>query len=618
MSDPDRTNMLSDLIHLSFNGFRLPCGGKLRLENGKSPSEDVASGVRVSIMVSSADRAGPLTHGQACDALRAGTGRAATAHPGGAGFGHLDEPRACVIAFVLQHGSHRAPARVQHAFGVRSARERLRIHIPNTYDTVLAYQASSELVQEVFSAITDLGVDRLRPFPVACTLRDGKSRLQVAVEPLGLHFASIAQRGQIPQPEIDADGGAVGKWSLAPLRVHGDVQIPAPARILAEVSRAKLVVAQPPAIPHGQPLASVVDLPVRIFDGADFERQPAERTPSALALAPGQAHFAVLLAASCILLRSLLNRLHRKVERIEATEEFTLALKDAHLQFIAVIPNHVDLAREAFKPLGMSILHPDAQDTRGDGAGFHAGHSSSVSKMSLISGQMREALGTRACAEAYLPLSPAPAFLRKAWIGSGRLAQQMVAVTMLWSSWASAQVPNDGEVAIRQDIPAQGATRCVAAAAQYHAVNPWALAAILKVESGFNPGAVNRNPNNTVDVGMAQINSMHFAELGRYGIAPEKLMDGCVATYVAAWHLAKQMRTYGNTWFGIGSYHSATPCFNTRYVGLVWNTLVDWRAVNGRRVKVQSLQDCGFPVQKGHGTTASRRASTGPLAFDQE
>lgn len=201
---------------------------------------------------------------------------------------------------------------------------------------------------------------------------------------------------------------------------------------------------------------------------------------------------------------------------------------------------------------------------------------------------------------------------------SGHLTGAFAALLLVCCSWAGAQVPADGEAVIRQDIPAQGATRCVAAAAQYHAVNPWALAAILKVESGFNAGAVNRNPNNTVDVGMAQINSMHFAELGRYGIAPEKLMDGCVATYVAAWHLAKQMRTYGNTWFGIGSYHSATPCFNTRYVGLVWNTLVDWRTVNGRRVKVQSLQDCGFPAQKARGSSTSRRTTAGQMAFDQE
>jgi soluble lytic murein transglycosylase-like protein len=174
-----------------------------------------------------------------------------------------------------------------------------------------------------------------------------------------------------------------------------------------------------------------------------------------------------------------------------------------------------------------------------------------------------------------------------------------------------------GEISLRSTIPAEGPTRCVASAASYHAVNPWALAAILKVESGFNSSAVNRNPNKTVDVGMAQINSMHFAELARYGIAPELLMDGCVSTYVAAWHLAKQLRIYGNTWFAVGSYHSATPCFNSRYVGLVWNTLVDWRAIEGKRVAVQSLAACGFSQRPSTGRAGSRRTAEASIAYDE-
>lgn len=161
------------------------------------------------------------------------------------------------------------------------------------------------------------------------------------------------------------------------------------------------------------------------------------------------------------------------------------------------------------------------------------------------------------------------------------------------------------------------ATRCVTPAATFHAVNPWILRAILKVESGYNPRAVNRNPNKTEDVGMAQINSMHFAELSRHGIAPAHLMDGCISTYVAAWMLARQMRVHGNTWFGIASYHSTTPCFNTRYAGLIWNALVEMGATTGQRLRVRSLEQCGFKgvatqKQKGAGANATS------LAFDAD
>lgn len=160
-------------------------------------------------------------------------------------------------------------------------------------------------------------------------------------------------------------------------------------------------------------------------------------------------------------------------------------------------------------------------------------------------------------------------------------------------------------------------TPCVQDAARFHGVNPWVLKAILSVESGFNPRAINRNSNSTVDVGLGQMNSMHFKELSAYGIAPGHLLDGCVATYVAAWHLAKQVRRHGNTWFGIASYHSATPCLNARYAGLLWNTLTAWRVVPGPKVRVSRIEDCGGSPSvssrphRGGGVSAS-------IAFDSD
>lgn len=185
-------------------------------------------------------------------------------------------------------------------------------------------------------------------------------------------------------------------------------------------------------------------------------------------------------------------------------------------------------------------------------------------------------------------------------------------------SWAAVGRAN-AQTSLPASLPAQisESAPCVAAAAQYHGVNPWVLRAVLKVESDFNPRAVNRNANGSVDVGMAQINSIHFSELGQWGIAPANLLDGCVATYVAAWHLAKQVRKHGNSWFGVASYHSTSPCQNTRYAGLLWNALVGWRVVAGPRLKVASLRDCGYVAPHspgGKGPSGSR--SSPSLAFD--
>jgi hypothetical protein len=174
-----------------------------------------------------------------------------------------------------------------------------------------------------------------------------------------------------------------------------------------------------------------------------------------------------------------------------------------------------------------------------------------------------------------------------------------------------------GDVAVFEGLGVGPASPndCVTAAAGYHQVNPWVLRAIIKVESNFNPQAVNKNGNGSVDVGIAQINSTHFNELSRFGVAPRDLMDGCVSSYVAAWHLKKQLVKYGNTWFAIGAYHSATPCYNRRYGSLVWNALVDWRVVTGTKKTVPSMQSCKGSAVASKG--ASRNADS-VLALDLE
>lgn len=133
-------------------------------------------------------------------------------------------------------------------------------------------------------------------------------------------------------------------------------------------------------------------------------------------------------------------------------------------------------------------------------------------------------------------------------------------------------------------------TRCIDPAADFHKVNPWILASILKVESSFNPKARNLNSNGTVDVGMGQMNTIHFKELGKHGIGPDDLQDACIATYVAAWHLAKQYKAYGNTWFAVGAYHSATPYYNQRYQALIYNAMVDFGQKPGPKLFVPPLR----------------------------
>jgi soluble lytic murein transglycosylase-like protein len=151
--------------------------------------------------------------------------------------------------------------------------------------------------------------------------------------------------------------------------------------------------------------------------------------------------------------------------------------------------------------------------------------------------------------------------------------QHPAAFCMCVLAWAHAaahaQTPTEA-----RPVPSLAADQCLMPAAQRHGVNPHILRAILQVESGMRPHVVNRNRNGSIDVGMAQINSIHFRELSQWGITPERLLDPCVATHVAAWHLKRVMLRHGNTWFGVAAYHSVTPVHNLRYQALVRQELV--------------------------------------------
>ncbi len=135
-----------------------------------------------------------------------------------------------------------------------------------------------------------------------------------------------------------------------------------------------------------------------------------------------------------------------------------------------------------------------------------------------------------------------------------------------------------------------GPDRCVAPAAQHHGVNPSVLRAILAIESGTRADVISRNKNGSIDVGIAGINSIHFRDLAKVGITPDKLMDPCVSTYVAAWKLSKHMARFGNNWYGVAAYHSKTPYFNARYQILLHNQLVRQGAIAGKKLRVPPLQ----------------------------
>ncbi|WP_322042099.1 lytic transglycosylase domain-containing protein [Paraburkholderia sp. J67] len=126
---------------------------------------------------------------------------------------------------------------------------------------------------------------------------------------------------------------------------------------------------------------------------------------------------------------------------------------------------------------------------------------------------------------------------------------------------------------------AQAATTdndCFEKAGAYQGVNPLVLRAVAWRESKGDASAVNRNTNGSIDVGQAQINSIHFSELARQGIPHRALTDPCVNIFVAAWLLKQKMVRYGNTWRAIGAYHSESPGERDAYARSIQAILVSW------------------------------------------
>lgn len=141
-----------------------------------------------------------------------------------------------------------------------------------------------------------------------------------------------------------------------------------------------------------------------------------------------------------------------------------------------------------------------------------------------------------------------PSFKKLGWV---------VALLAMWIGFGISSANAQNHVGLYPNIPwNNNMQQCWDAAARYHGVDPWLLYAIAKVESEYNPYAVNQaNSNGTVDTGLMQINSIHWPTLRQYGIEPSALKNACASTYIGAWILARNQRRYGNSWKAIAAYN---------------------------------------------------------------
>ena len=143
---------------------------------------------------------------------------------------------------------------------------------------------------------------------------------------------------------------------------------------------------------------------------------------------------------------------------------------------------------------------------------------------------------------------------------------------------------------------------CWEVAGERYGVHPWLLAAIAKVESGFEPGAINGTHaarTGSVDLGLMQINSSWLPVLARHGITREHLFDPCTSITVGAWILAGLFARHGVTWEAIGAYNAAC-------VRLDRATCAARRSVYARKVEA-ALRDLAGARPVEPASNAARR-----------
>lgn len=146
--------------------------------------------------------------------------------------------------------------------------------------------------------------------------------------------------------------------------------------------------------------------------------------------------------------------------------------------------------------------------------------------------------------------------------------------------------------------PAAGG--CVAPAAQRHAVDASVLAAVLRVEAKSPIKSVVAEDGGTMYIGAATAARFGLRDLQERGIVSDAANVACSVAETSAWHLAQQVRRFGNSWKGIGAFASDATYFNNRFAILVHNELVDARVLPGPMRSVPSMRPSESPGAPGY------------------
>lgn len=122
---------------------------------------------------------------------------------------------------------------------------------------------------------------------------------------------------------------------------------------------------------------------------------------------------------------------------------------------------------------------------------------------------------------------------------------------------------------------------CFKEAGNTYGISPDLLWSIAKLESNFNPMALNVNRNGTYDFGVMQINSSWKIKLG--DTRWQHLSNPCFNVMVGAWILSNCIREYGYTWDAVGCYNANSKFKRTKYARKIYNILKTYNLIGSQK-----------------------------------
>lgn len=82
---------------------------------------------------------------------------------------------------------------------------------------------------------------------------------------------------------------------------------------------------------------------------------------------------------------------------------------------------------------------------------------------------------------------------------------------------------------------------CIVRAAAHYRAHPDLVRAIIRTEGGTT-GKVSYNKNGSYDMGLMQINSIHLAELSKFGITRDMLVNNeCLNIFIGTYYIQRSV-----------------------------------------------------------------------------